>query len=409
MAFLKQTVKFLTTTYNLIFTSVLITTYFIMMYVVKIDMTESNSTWVYSSSMQTLAALIALLPISYGYYINNVEEAKSEDYDSYIIDRLKKDVYYEMLTVSTYSLIVIVINLVSFFLKYNIISSFIIGLLTIEGIGLIALYIYRLYDPDKARDIMKEFDKKSDEKDIKKQITLDTFIKDYLKLEASVKDYLSNESNSTIYYKMPLYNIIDNVQKDDPLLKKHYKTFKEIIFHRNNLVHNYTDISVDYQKYKKMVELMNIFDEYNNQFIKEKIFKNVISVLKVIEVALIEYLSDRQNTKSELSVILDDYKEHLVSLLHSYFINEYTITRSLEEAEECDFEVVQNNYSKRMIIGIDIKSLETKNLHKISSDFFNRLKKYFVYLFIINFDPQKEQFTIIYQISSGEIKTKLVS
>ncbi len=409
MAFLKQIVKFLTTTYNLIFTSVLITTYFIMIYVVKIDMTESNSTWVYSSSMQTLAALIALLPISYGYYINNVEEVKSEDYDSYIIDRLKKDVYYEMLTVSTYSLIVIVINLVSFFLKYNIVSSFIIGLLTVEGIGLIALYIYRLYDPDKAKEILKEFDKEGEKVEGAMQISLDTFITTYLELETSVKDYLSNENDSELFDDMPLYDIVDNVSKDVQLLKEHYTTFKEIIFHRNNLVHNYTETSVDYRKYQKMVELKKLFDKYNDDFVKQKIFHNTYDVRKIIEVSLLEYLSDRQNVQSESGVILEDYKEEVASLLHSYFVSQYYETRSLEEAVECDFEIVQNNYSKRPIVGIDIKSLEEKNLRKISSGFFDRLREHFMYLFLINFDPQKGQFMIMYQTKRHELKTIIVS
>jgi hypothetical protein len=380
-----------------------------MIYVVKIDMTESNSTWVYSSSMQTLAALIALLPISYGYYINNVEEVKSEDYDSYIIDRLKKDVYYEMLTVSTYSLIVIVINLVSFFLKYNIVSSFIIGLLTVEGIGLIALYIYRLYDPDKAKEILKEFDKEGEKVEGAMQISLDTFITTYLELETSVKDYLSNENDSELFDDMPLYDIVDNVSKDVQLLKEHYTTFKEIIFHRNNLVHNYTETSVDYRKYQKMVELKKLFDKYNDDFVKQKIFHNTYDVRKIIEVSLLEYLSDRQNVQSESGVILEDYKEEVASLLHSYFVSQYYETRSLEEAVECDFEIVQNNYSKRPIVGIDIKSLEEKNLRKISSGFFDRLREHFMYLFLINFDPQKGQFMIMYQTKRHELKTIIVS
>ena len=273
MAFLKHVTSFLTSWYTMILTILLIGVYFIMVFWVKIDMSPANATWVYSSSMQTLAALIALLPISYGYYINNLDLAEGDNFDSYVIERLKRDVYYDMMTVIVYSLIIIILNLIGFFLEYSIISSFVIALLTVEGIGLIALYIYRLFDPHKVREILKEFDQASPTDPNQKNVSLDTFITTYLELETAVKDYLSNENDNELVDNLPLYDIVDTLSKDFPELEEHYTTFKEIIFHRNNLIHNYMDTVVDYNKYKRMMELKELFERLNDTFIRKSIFR----------------------------------------------------------------------------------------------------------------------------------------
>jgi hypothetical protein len=382
--------------------------YFVMVYWIEIDMINSNVTWVYSSSMQTLAALIALLPISYGYYINNVDNEKSDEYDSYIIERLKRDVYYDMMTVIAFSLLVIILNLLSFFLQYHVISSFVIALLTVEGIGLIALYIYRLFDPRKVREILREFDTNTDIDPNQETVSLDTFITEYLKLETAVKDFLSNENDNELVDTLPLYDIVDNLSKDFPELQEHYDNFKEIIFHRNNLIHNYMDTVVDYSKYAKMLELKELFDRSNDAFIHQNVFANVRTIRKMIETGLNEYLIDRQNELVDIGSVLEDYKEDIVSLLHSYFISEYYVTHSLEEASEADFEVIQNNYSERKLLGIDVKSITPKKLRSISNRFFERLHGRFMYLFLINFDPDHNRFVLMYQTKDNNLRSVIV-
>jgi len=408
MAFLRHAFRFLFTVYNFILTTLLLGVYFIMVYWIKIDMVASNVTWVYSSSMQTLAALIALLPISYGYYINNIDSEKSDDFDSYVIERLKRDVYYEMMTVIGFSLIVIILNLISFFLQYDIISSFVIALLTIEGIGLIALYIYRLFDPRKVREILKEFDTVSDIDPNQVIISLDTFITQYLELESAVKDFLSNENDNEMIDKLPLYDIVDNLSKDFPQLQEHYDTFKEIIFHRNNLIHNYMDTVVDYTKFAKMLELKELFERYNDQFIHQKVFPNVGSIRKTIEKGLEEYLVDSQNDLVDIGSVLEDYKDDIVSLLHSYFISEYYLTNSLDSASDADFEVIQNNYSERKLLGIDVKSIAPRKLRPIASSFFDRLNERFMYLFLINYDPEHNQFILMYRTKDKGLRSVVV-
>jgi hypothetical protein len=359
--------------------------------------------------MQTLAALIALLPISYGYYISNLETEKNDNLDSYVLNRLKSDVYYDMMTVIVYSLIVIVINLLSFFVSSSMNGALIIGLLTIEGIGLISLYIYRLFDPNKVKEILTEYDTTSEIDPNQKTISLDTFITEYLKLETAVKDYISNENDNELVDRLPLYDIVDNLSKDFPEIQEQFDTFKEIIFHRNNLIHNYTDTAVDYAKYAKVIELTDLFEKYNNAFIQKKVFGNVVAIKGVIEKCLKEYLADEQNDSEEPNKVPEDYKEDVISLLHSYFISEYYDTVSLDEATEADFEIIQNNYSERKLLGIDVKSIQPRNLQSIATAYFKRLSSRFLYIFLINYNPVKDVFVVMYQTKDKGIRSILIS
>jgi hypothetical protein len=375
---------------------------------VDLDLAPNNVTWIYSSSMQTLAALIALLPISYGYYINNLDNEKNEGIDSYVINRLKSDVYYDMMTVIVYSLFVIVVNLLSFYLAYSVIFSLIVGLLTIEGIGLISLYIYRLFDPNKVKEIFKEFDTATDKSSTDQSVSLDTFITKYLELETAVKDFISNKNDNELIDKLPLYDIVDNLSKDFPEINEHYETFKEIIYHRNNVIHNYIETIVDNSKYQKILELTDLFDKYNNMFIQKNIFGNVVKIKNVIEVCIKEYLVDTQNDQLEIGSIAEDFKEDIASLLRSYFISDYYNTLSLDKAKDTDFEVIQNNYSERKLVGIDVKSIIPKNLKSIANSYFQRLQNRFMYLFLINYDPNKNTFVVMYKTKDNELRSIVV-
>ena len=408
MNFIKRALKFLSNLYNVILTLILIIVFVLFRFVIQIDLTAANVTWIYSSSMQTLAALIALLPISYGYYINNIDDAKSEEFDSYVIERLKSDVYYNMMTVILYSLFVIILNLISFFVNYNVMAAFIIALLTIQGIGLIALYIYRLFDPNQVREVLKEFDTSKDIDPNQKLISLDSFITEYLELESQVKDFISNENDSELVDNLPLYDIVDNLSKDFPEIQEHYDTFKEIIFHRNNLIHNYTDTVVDFSKYEKMIDLKELFEKWNIAFVQKKIFGNVVKIKNTIEKVLQEFKIDHQNKTVVEGTELEDYKEEMVSLLHSYFVSDYYFTKSLDNAGDTDFEVIQNNYSERKLIGIDIKAIHKRNTTQISNAFFKRMEGRFLYLFLINFEPTQKVFTVQYKTKDNELRNFII-
>lgn len=299
-------------------------------------------------------------------------------------------------------------NLVGFIFMSTVDFSLIVIMMTIEGIGLIAFYILRLFNPNRVKGILKLYDTSTSDTKDQKAISLDTYITEYLVLEKHVKDFLSNENDNALVDNLPLYDIVDVFSKDFIEIRENYDTFKEIIFHRNNLIHNYSDTNVDYSKFSKILELNEVFRKLNNSFISKKIFGNILSIRNTIEKSLKEYLLDMQNRSEDSEKIAEDFKEEVVSLLHSYFISDYYTTISLEEADEADFEVIQNNYSERKLVGIDIKSIKYRNLTTISSSFFSRLKTKFLYLVLINYDPINTAFTVIYQTKEKELRSFII-
>ncbi len=406
--FFKQICKFVVLKQNIIAFFVLFTLFILAYFFVDLNPNDNNVTWIFSSSMQTLAALIALLPISYSYYLHNMEDAKKDDYDGYIIRRLKKEVYYEMMFVIIYSLVVIIFNLFNLYLIYSIKNALFTVFLTALAIQFLVIYIYRLFDPERANSILKDLDKASS-KSSSIKISLDEFITQYLNLEKAVKDYISNENDNELIDRLPLYDIVDNLSKDFEELNRHYDEFKEIIYHRNNLIHNYQVVAVDYEKYEKIMDLISIFEKFNQYFITSKIFNSVSTITEKIEQSLSEYLLESKTMKAMDDNYLSDLKVDVCSLFHSHFVSDYYITRSLEEATEIDFEVIQNNYSNRKIVGIDIRTVDNRQLNEVAEPYFNRLKNRFLYLFLINYNHSNNSFDIIYKTKENKTRVKTVT
>lgn len=408
--FAKQIFKFIFLINNLIF-GLFVIAFLIMIYYFNVlNDSIQNYTWIYSASMQTLAALIALLPISFSYYLHKIEDQKSKQFDSYILKKLEKDVYYEMMFVIIFSLLAIIINLGSLFFEFNFITAVIATGFTLFSVQFVVIYIYRLFDPDRVFDVLKEFDVETTEspEGAQKLVTLDEFITEYLKLETAVKDFISNENDNDLIDKLPLYDIVDNLSKDFPIVEEYYKDFKEIIFHRNNLIHNYNEVGVDYNKYLRIVELIKIFDKANDQFISDKVFTNVSAVKSIIEIALTEYSSDYRNKdKSVDNIQTSTYEEDISSLLQSYFISDYYETLDFEESEDMDFEVIQNNYSNRKLLGIDFKMTDSKSFKVLSKPLLNKLTSKYLYVFIINYDLKLNQFEIHYLTKDKKHRTDI--
>jgi len=410
MLFFKHIVSFFRSIFVVVLSLIIILGFILLTFVFNIHLDDSISTWVYSSSMQTLGALIALLPISYAYYINNLDNENSNILDSYVVEQLKRDVYFDLMLVISYCFLVIFVNLGGFVFMSSVDLSLVVIMMTIEGVGLIAFYILRLFNPNKVKEILKSYDMSSSQDTIENQkfISLDSYITDYLELEKQVKDFLSNENDNSLVDNLPLYDIVDVFSKDFNEIRENYDSFKEIIFHRNNLIHNYSDTNVDYLKYTKILELIDVFKKYNNAFITRNVFANIVSIKSIIEKSIKEYLMDMQNRSDLSKEIAVDFKEDVVSLLHSYFISDYFTVISLDDAEEADFEITQNNYSERKLVGIDIKSIKSKNISTISAAFFSRLKSKFMYLVLINYDPTSNSFTLIYQTKDKELRHVVV-
>ncbi|KFZ27099.1 MAG: hypothetical protein KQ78_00875 [Candidatus Izimaplasma bacterium HR2] len=410
--FFKQIMKFLLLWNNLFLMIAVLIFSFILLKFNILSENSTNYTWIYSASMQTLAALIALLPISFSFYLRKVEDQKSKEFDSYILKKLEKDVYYEMMFVIIFSLLSIIINLGALFFEFYFVYAVLATLFTLLSVEFVVIYIWRLFDPDRIFEVLKEFDTKTKSSLEPSQtvITLDGFITKYLTLETSIKDYLSNENDNSLVNELPLYDIVDNLSKDFPVLEQYYKDFKEIIFHRNNLIHNYNEVIVDYNKYLKIIELTNLFDKYNNQFISERIFSNVSQVKTLISQALSEYLSDyRIKAKSADKIPIESYEENITALLKSHFTNDYYETLDYDVKSEADFEVIQNNYSNRKLVGIDLRMTDTTSFKNLCKANLGKLTKKYLYVFIINYDVIGNQFEINYQTKDKKIKYDTIS
>jgi hypothetical protein len=402
--FIKQTIKFVFSIQNVVFFVGLISVFVLVYFFIDFNDQPDDVTWIYSSSMQTLAALIALLPVSYAYFINNVEEEKSEEFDGYIIDQLKKEVYYEMIFVIIFCLIIIIFNLLNFFLEHNLIHAYIISFFTIDAIALLALYVYRLFDPMRVKSILKSFDTAIIDPN-QKQISLDEFITEYLALEELVKDYISNEHDTELGDRLPLYDIVDNYAKDYPVIKDDYDDFKEIIFHRNNVIHNYMDTVIDFSKYEKIRDLQTKYRRLNIGFINKNIFSSVAVIRNNIEDAINEFVEEVAYKSIEPQLI----KEQLMTSLQTYFVNPYYDTFVLDDAKASDFEVVQQNFSNRKLVGIEFRVSTVRNMKSTAKTLINRLKDTYMYVVIIRYHPISKTFEIFYNTRDNQVKYKRVS
>ncbi|MCF7926506.1 MAG: hypothetical protein K9L74_02925 [Candidatus Izimaplasma sp.] len=369
-----------------------------------------NYTWIYSTSMQVLAAMIALLPISYSFYLARVDEEQDSILDRFIIRNLKKDGYYDLMFVILFSILTIIMNLIFLFLLEKVIFAIVATLFTLLSIQYAAVFVYRLFNPDRVKEHIKKLDTSTRKTKEDSKITLDGFIKQYLSLEAVVKDYISNENDNEIIDDSPLYDIVDQFQKDIPAIKEHYDIFKEIIYHRNNIIHNYTEISIDKNKYSKILELIEEFKKLNNKFISDNIFKNVTSIRTIIDKAVKDYSADYRNVDVDIdSASSTNYEEVISNIFEDYFVSPYYKTLNTDECEDTDFEVVQNNYSERKILGIELRMTDSKNFKDQYNELFDRLKDKYLYLFVVNNNIVDNIFEIGYMTKDKKVKSYKVS
>lgn len=271
------------------------------------------------------------------------------------------------------------------------------------------VYIYRLFDPDRVKQLLKEFDQSTKKEPSQKSFTLDQFITSYLDLEKAVKDFISNERDNELVDGLPLYDIVDELSKDFESLEQYYDDFKEIIFHRNNLIHNYTDTTVDEEKYQKILTLTKYFEQQNAQFISDKIFPNVTSVKGNIVSALQEYLHDFRTKDGALKQSqVGQFEETLASILQAHFVSDYYRTITEDEALDVDFAIVQNNYSNKLLVGVELKMTDYKHFIPLKNAFFKRMQNKYMYPFIINYNLNQNTFQIAYKTKQGKEQTDTI-
>lgn len=364
-------------------------------YFSKLENHPENFTWIYSTSMQVLGALIALLPISYSFYLANIDKTREKEFDSYVLETLKKDGYYELMFVVTVSVITIVINLVFFFLENREAYALIAAFSTLLSIQLVTIFIYQLFDPERANIILKQFDVPTEFDPTHKRVTLEEFLREYEKLELLVKDFISKDSTNEKLAKMPFYNVMDTYNKDYKMIQIYYDDIKEIIFHRNNVIANYTDVMVDYTKYVKIVSIIKEFEKANEEFISTRIFPSVSSVRNIIDEALNEYLDGFNNNRGG-EIIPRNYKNKLAGILNTKFKSRYYEKLVFAKGATTDFEIIQKNLSQRKLVGVDFKLLDSNRFNTVSKSLFRKLQDEYLYIFTINFNIEHGVFEVAY-------------
>ena len=85
------------------------------------------------------------------------------------------------------------------------------------------------------------------------------------------------------------------------------------------------------------------------------------------------------------------------------------MTLDFEEKGEADFEVIQNNYSNRKLVGVELKMTDSDNFKKICKPNLAKLSKKYLYVFIINFDVANNRFELNYKTKDNKIKFDIFS
>lgn len=401
--FLNELKHFANIRANRYFFVVLVLVIVFLAFFAKLDDHPENYTWIYSTSMQVLGALIALLPISYSFYLSNIDTKKENAYDTYVLEKLKKDGYYELMFVITISVFTIVINLVFFFLENTLVNAIIAAFFSLLSIQLVTIFIYQLFDPERVNYVLREFDVPTAFDSTHKRITLDEFADEFMKLEIVVKDFVTKDNAKLKIDKMPLYDIIDKFKNDYKKLEIFYEDFKEIIFHRNNVIHNYADVIIDSNKYAKVVSLIKEFTKANDEFVSLKLVGNVSTIRNKIDISINEYLNIIKNNFG-FDINQNNYERKLGEVISSHFESPHYTTKLFEKGSSTDFEIVQNNYTNRKLVGIDFKRLDSNRFNETSKDLFRKLQGEFMYIFTINYNAKNNLFEVSYLTKENKMR-----
>ena len=105
---------------------------------------------------------------------------------------------------------------------------------------------------------------------------------------------------------------------------------------------------------------------------------------------------------------LTDFVEDICSVFHSHFVNDYYITKSVNGTMDTDFEIIQNNYSNRKLVGIDIRTADAKKFSELAQAFYKRMTHRYLYLFIINYDHKNNLFEVSYLTKGNEVRNVIV-
>jgi hypothetical protein len=362
-----------------------------------------NEATIYATLIAVISALIALLPISYGFYLNNLESEQTSKFDLFLIKQLQKDAYFEMMFVILFAVITIAVKVLFLLSPVPVLFSLISVILGLVAIQYVTVFNIRLFDPDRVLKVLSAMDKTSSH-DLVRKVSLDQFIQRYLDLETEIKNYISLHQETKLIESLPLYDIVDQFSSEFPMIQEDYDSLKEIIYHRNNIIHNYHKTKIDPVKFDALNLLTERYKKATNRFIEDELYANVTVPKNLVIKTCEDFLQDERRLHD---FTFHGYNELLSTLLDTYFTNELVRIQH-DFDKDLDYLVQLDNYSKQSLIGIAMHHTSEKNFDALAKRVFGTSTKT-RYVFAINLSTDKSKFTMMYLTKDKQVRIETIT
>jgi hypothetical protein len=361
-----------------------------------------NEATIYATLIAVISALIALLPISYGFYLNNLESEQTSKFDLFLIKQLQKDAYFEMMFVILFAVMTIAIKVLFLLSPVPLLFTLISVILGMIAIQYVTVFNIRLFDPDRVLKVLASMDK-TNSHDLLRKVSLDQFIQRYLELETEIKNYISLHQETSVIESLPLYDIVDQFSDDFPMIQEDYLALKEIIYHRNNIIHNYHKINIDPSKFDALTHLSERYKKATNRFIEEELYANVTVPKSLVVKSCHDFLQDERRLHD---FSFHGFNELLSTLLDTYFNNPLVQVQH-DFDKDLDYVVQLNNYSKQPLLGIAMHHTSEKNFDSLAKRVFAKSTKH-RYVFAMNLATDKSKFTVMYLTKDKQIRIETI-
>ena len=376
---------------------------FVFLFALTQGVQTLNEATIYATLIAVNSALIALLPISYGFYLNNLESEQTSKFDLFLIKQLQKDAYFEMMFVILFAVITIAIKVLFLLSPVPVLFTLISVILGLIAIQYVTVFNIRLFDPDRVLKVLSSLDKSSSH-DLVRKVSLDQFIQRYLELETQIKNYISLHQETKLIESLPLYDIVDQFSSEFPMIQEDYQGLKEIIYHRNNIIHNYHKTKIDPLKFDALNILAERYKKATNRFIEEELYANVTVPKNLVLKTCEDFLQDERRLHD---FTFHGFNELLSTLLDTYFTNPLVQIQH-DFDKDLDYLVQLNNYSMQPLLGIAMHHTSEKNFDALAKRVFATSTKT-RYVFAINLSNDKSKFTVMYLTKDKQVRIETIS
>jgi hypothetical protein len=188
------------------------------------------------------------------------------------------------------------------------------------------------------------------------------------------------------------------------MIQEDYESLKEIIYHRNNIIHNYHKTNIDAVKFDQLSLLNDRFKKATNRFIEEELYTNVTVPKSLVVKTCEDFLQDERRLHD---FTFHGYNELVSTLLDTYFSSPLVLIQH-DFDKDLDYTVYLNNYSRQPLIGIAMHHTSEKNFDALAKRVFAKATKT-RYVFAINLSTDKSKFTVMYLTKDKQVRIENIS